>query len=338
MRDDRNLRDREQFNNLVIQEFEDNNKKKRVNVGQQLIVMYLYLYYFNVYNDLVIKQIDKVSNDDLSDLIKLLLNNESSEYPAPFVVNRYNYMIFEIPSSLSIDLIEEILSNNDELKKELMDFTNSSLLEYFSLRYYLLTNETRERVLNASLEISRSLISPPSKTIRRIIMLEVQGGTQSGFMGRSFEKWSELLDNLHFSISEKIRFLTFNRIISYKTLGEEYLPQILEKSSFVKLWNSQKDTAFPEAIILCYVSYANIWGEFDKWSEDIWNSVEHLKLENFLYFCKMQNLFSETTKPTFALAKNTPSVDDPFEWQNNEIFLEKMKSKITEFGILIVDK
>lgn len=337
--EDRNLRDRERFNSLVIQEFKDNKKLNHVIVEQQLIVMYLYLYYFDIYQQLVYKN-DKIIVEDnfyLENLINLLLEDKSKSYPVSFTVNRLNYMIFAIPTSLTIYAIEEILSDTDKLETELKKEDNQSFIDFVSVRYDALPQESKTQILKTTLITIQKMIATPSDTIKRVITLEVQGDIQSGYMGRSFERWSKLLDSLHFSISEKIRFLTFNRIISYKALGEEYLPQILKKSSFTEVWNSQKSTAFPEAIILCYVSYANIWGEFDKWSEEIWNSVENLKKENFLYFCRMQNLSSEMTKPNFALAKKTPSVEDPFEWQHNEIFLEKMKSKITEFGISIVD-
>ena len=98
--DERNLRDRERFNDYVNLELIGRNKEKYVQIEQQLVVIYLFLYYPRFYESL---KTDKgsIKLDSNKQLIKELHNilfEKNNSYPSCYLSNREGYLINEVPS------------------------------------------------------------------------------------------------------------------------------------------------------------------------------------------------------------------------------------------------
>ena len=126
IKDGKNLRDRERFNDYVNLELIGRNKVKYVQIEQQLVVIYFFLYYPKFYESL---KIDKgsIKLDSNRQLIKELHNilfEKNNSYPSCFLSNREGYLINEVPSNRTIDELNCIIDYNQELSSEILNFQN----------------------------------------------------------------------------------------------------------------------------------------------------------------------------------------------------------------------
>ncbi|CUW14756.1 hypothetical protein C122C_0093 [Leuconostoc gelidum subsp. gasicomitatum] len=339
--DDRNLRDRVQFNNLVIQEFRDNKKMGHVKVGQQLIIMYLYLYYFQSYEKLIFKPESQLNLDDqlLQEMIAYLLKDESASYPVAFSVNRSNYLIFEIPKSLTISEIENILISPDKLEDALLEKKFSdSFFQFVSFKYVLLPYEIRKKIVHVIFSVAIEKRNLPTKVASFIIITELQGHRSSEFIGSSLHQWRKLLESFGYHINEQIYFFRLFHIFSYSQIGNSYFPELLGQESFYDKWNTEKNSLYSEEFIISYLSFKNLWYKFDEWTEDIWTAISELSESQFKHFSAVQNIQSKDNHSDFTLAITTPGVEDIYDRQRNTKFLEKMHAKIEDYAIDVVDE
>ena len=338
--DDRNLRDRVQFNNLVIQEFRDNKKMGHVKVGQQLIIMYLYLYYFDYYKKLIFKPETELKLGDslFNDMISYLRKDESASYPVAFSVNRSNYLIFEIPKSLTISEIENILNTPDKLEDALLEKKFSdSFFQYISFKYVLLPYETRMKIIHVISSVVIEKRNLPTKVTSFIVQTELQGHQSSEFIGSSLPQWRKLLASYGYQIIEQMHFFRLFHIFSYKQIGDSYFPELLGQGNFYDKWGALKSSLYSEEFIISYLSFKNLWYKFDDWTEDIWNAVSELSESQFKHFSAIQNIQSKDDHSNFTLALITPGVEHIYDLQRNRKFLEKMHDKIEDYAINVVD-
>lgn len=99
----RNLRDRYQYNNYVYQEFYENGKKGRVQVEEQLLLIYLYLFDEQIYRKLLSSsQVEFERDSDDNEIKDLLVNQvnkmikqQDETYPLHFSKNNEMYFIYE---------------------------------------------------------------------------------------------------------------------------------------------------------------------------------------------------------------------------------------------------
>lgn len=334
--DGRKLRDREQFNNLIIQEFQDNKKLKYVQVGQQLVLMYLYLYAYETYEKLMSKpdEYRQTNDKSLQELVNLLFHDETVSYPVAFMANRSNYLIFEVPKSLSIDEIEKIIHDPEKLKASILKNEDNDFYDYIVFRYYILSPEIRMNILKTAVSLVKTKRYQNVRTIKKIIQLEGQQTSQSNFNGRNVREWRKLLASLGYSITEQIWFLVNYGIQSYGLLGKNYFQEFMPTQSFSQNWESIKREKFPEQFLLVYLYHTHLLTRFDMWYEEVWNAVSDLNKDGFKVFCYNLNIAEDLDSNNFTLIKNFLKSNGN---QNNKVFLTKMKSKIDEYGIVVKD-
>ena len=98
--DQKNLRDREHFNEYVNQEFFARGKFGRVQVEQQLLVIYAYLFYPDLYMNLLKGEsirVEKSEESELHDIVRIgytikeqlseIQSSDNSDYPLSFKKN-----------------------------------------------------------------------------------------------------------------------------------------------------------------------------------------------------------------------------------------------------------
>lgn len=128
----KNLRDRERFTDYVNQEIIKKNKLQKVQLDQQLVIIYIYLFYPSIYSQLIEKAMDlnlgsikysecnSTTNDNnLHQLISILENQENRRYPTVFKNNPKNYFLFEQPSNRTQAELQKIFSDKNKVKTEL---------------------------------------------------------------------------------------------------------------------------------------------------------------------------------------------------------------------------
>ena len=136
----RNLRDREHFNDYVNQEFFIRGKLGHVQVEQQLWVIYVYLFHSNLYKDLVEEKLIKVDDNekaDLTEIMKLGLTIKESiqniqqydnkQYPSCFNKNKNAYFLYESTSNRTSDEMANFFEyRGEEFINELRHSSQSS--------------------------------------------------------------------------------------------------------------------------------------------------------------------------------------------------------------------
>lgn len=357
----RNLRDRAQFQSYVYQEFYTNDKKNRVQVSDQLLIIYLYLFYEEKYQllrngvDIEYKKDEKGNQiyTSIDDLAILMQRNINMEYPPRFAQNREGYFIFESVLNASVTELKSIMDDEATLTEQFevsYSISENDFIRYVRTHQTEFTPEESEMLLNLALDyfkktghnsaLTRIVIYQKSNQILPFkiprgqgifdIPEEIQGKTEEEITEIYFKEWSGLLEKKSFEYSEKVRFFRENYLVSYSKLASEYedLDTVIEKIlSFV----------YPEEMLSIYLASKNQWYEFTSWSEDVWNAIRELPEISFKNFCSIQNIQSTRISVPYSLSKGNRSVDDLYETQDNSEFLEKMQSKIKEFGIKIDD-
>ncbi|CYW83196.1 P-loop NTPase fold protein [Streptococcus suis] len=104
----RSLRDREHFNDYVNQEFFSRGKLGHVQVEEQLLVIYSYLFYIEYYRKLLNNEtiIENKSNssdfseiftkgEEIPNLLSRLQRDNTNKYPVSFKMNREGYFLYE---------------------------------------------------------------------------------------------------------------------------------------------------------------------------------------------------------------------------------------------------
>lgn len=358
----RNLRDREQFHNYVCQEFFRHGKKGRVQAEEQLLVIYVYLFAEKIYQDLLNGYVvsltkdgdGKQIEDKLIEEVIRMQDEDSSEYPLHFTKNMESYFIFEAVSNASVDQLKSILKDNVLLGEK---FEESFLSPQSDFTMYVTTTDSKSltdqennlllklavkyfKKYGKNSKLTRSIFAEKSSQIlpfkipigqnKYRVPEERKGKSEDQIATIYFQNWSKILDAQSFDYSEKIRFFRSNYLVSYAYLAKEYdkMDEVLKTFSLFE---------FPEEMLLIYLSANNSWYKFSEWSGDVWQSIGQLKKESFIHFCLVQNVNSSYVSSNFVLAKNSFALENFRDPQDNTIFLEKMKSKIEELGINIVD-
>ncbi|WP_061399727.1 P-loop NTPase fold protein [Leuconostoc mesenteroides] len=354
----RNLRDRIQFHSYVHQEFYTNGKKGRVQVANQLLIIYLYLFYEEDYQRLRNGSKIVYSNDALNSPIATQVNamqdNKEEDYPLHFAKNKEKYFIFELVISASISELEAVLNDRDKLNKQFENsyaISESDFIQYVRTHQYEFRPEESQVLLDFAIyyfkkqginsSLTRVVISENSNQIMPFkiphgqgafeIPEKRQGKTDEQIANIYFDEWSKLLDKKDFDYSEKIRFFRNNYLLSYSKLASKYedLENVLKKISFF---------TYPEEMILIYLGSKDQWYKFDEWTQDIWDAIGDLEETNFKHLCSTLNVQSIQVHSNFTLARKTPSVENLYNPQKNKKYLEKVSKKIKEFGIEIADE
>lgn len=147
----RTLRDGNQFLTYVKNEFFIQGKKGKVKINQQLDIIYLYLFYREIYLALInnfhlnenynFSEIGSVFNENV-ELIENDLKSDKKTYPPSFKQNPGAYFINELTDINSISDLDNIINDQSKIKKLLYIFDNEFVdkrdeLDYQELSQYL---------------------------------------------------------------------------------------------------------------------------------------------------------------------------------------------------------
>ncbi|HEM4845647.1 TPA: NTPase, partial [Streptococcus suis] len=134
----RSLRDREHFNDYVNQEFFSRGKLGHVQVEEQLLVIYSYLFYIEYYRKLLNNEtiIENKSNssdfseiftkgEEIPNLLSRLQRDNTNKYPVSFKMNREGYFLYESPSNRKKAELDRILNGSEEQLSRELAYSNS---------------------------------------------------------------------------------------------------------------------------------------------------------------------------------------------------------------------
>lgn len=305
--DQKNLRDREHFNDYVNQEFFTRGKLDHVQVEQQLLVIYAYLFYPDLYMNLLKGEpikVEKSEELDFQDIISIghtlkeqlseIQSSDNSDYPLSFKKNKLEYLLYEQTSNrtkIELDLL--FTSNSEELISEIIESDQSSdFYQYLSSQFRTFSEIMKEQLLTVVIKESMKFINSPSmnfivqESLNEVIPLyERNSPLTEDVIIRIIKMWEPILRNEKLDQSEIIYFLNKHDLLSFHELGLYYSDLRIDTETFSNL--RRKDF-----FLLTYLSSKGLFEKFKYWDNTIWDAIELFDDREFLSFWIFQSIIT----------------------------------------------
>ena len=283
--DDKNLRDRERFNDYVNLELIGRDKMEYVQIEQQLLVFYLYLYYQEAYKSLKNGRQGIEINSNKLWLIKELQNilfEKNNSYPSCYLSNREAYLINEVPSNRTIDELNCIIDYNQELSSEILNFQND-FFDYVTGNFESLTESQQDELFLHSIDLSP--ITDDNRLMNLIIQKKVEKEIPEYRIGTR-DVDDELVEKTYLflmsvlgktDVSEIYYFIFKHKIFRYQDMEG------------VNTGLSPYDKEFPSYRWKYIVILIHLYGlgkelQYYDWGNTIWGVIIKLSTEEFLRF------------------------------------------------------
>ncbi|WP_347109413.1 P-loop NTPase fold protein [Streptococcus salivarius] len=305
--DQKNLRDREHFNDYVNQEFFTRGKLDHVQVEQQLLVIYAYLFYPDLYINLIKGEpikVEKSEESDFQDIISIghTLKEQLSEiqssdnlgYPLSFKKNKLEYLLYEQTSNrtkIELDLL--FTSKSEELISEIIESDQSSdFYQYLSSQFRVFSKKMKKQLLIMVIKESMKFKNSPSmnfivqESLNEVIpSYERNSPLTEDVIIRIIKMWEPILRNEMLDQSEIIYFLNKHDLLSFHELGLYYSDLRIDIETFSNL--RRKDF-----FLLAYLSSKGLFEKFKYWDNTIWEAIELFDDREFLSFWIFQSIIT----------------------------------------------
>lgn len=349
--ENRNLRDRKQFNDLVTQEFYKRGKLYHVQVEQQLCVLYLYLFYPEKYQLLRdggmfehSKEYQEYLNDEdktwydiepqktSDDVFKLLLSSNNN-YPPSFSDRHETYLLYESVSNLSITEAKRILKDHEQLEKMLSE-ENSYFEDFYQFITASYSSFTHEKEILVFLSLKLIKENQTNKLLVYIITQKnydimppkvFLGGRSDTLSWGIPEEWGSRTEE---EIS-KIILKEWEKILDnsqYDFSQKLYFFEELLRISFLELGSSYSELSLDseeyingkckDFYFLTYLSNKNLWYSLNEWSDELWSKMDLLSNKEYLYVLTNNQIISPCTSYSY----------DSISYQKNYFVYFKIQS------------
>lgn len=293
----KNLRDRERFNDMINQELFEHEKVERVQIDEQLLIIYLYLFHPDKYEALRNyrgrSSYKKMGETSIDNAIQAMLDSDVEKYPLPFNKNKTAYLIYESVGNLSILEADKIITNDKKLRKNLLSNVNEDFYQYLTSHY----DNYKWR----------------HKKMFDMVVQHVKNRERSDLMLYIFEKNVSLVFNqglgdrtkdnnsispaMYNSLSAADQVESRKKFLKYKNLDLSEIVYMLTnldhfsygaiKDHFEKLeLNIVEDYTFKDAILLLYLAQNELWQEYNSWDDRIIKYINNLTPKEFINFAE----------------------------------------------------
>lgn len=305
--DQRNLRDRDHFNDYVNQEFFTRGKLDHVQVEQQLLVIYAYLFYPDLYMNLLKGEpirVEESEESEIQDIISIghtikeqlseIQSSENSAYPLCFKKNKLEYLLYEQTSNRTkIELDSLFTSNSEELISEIIESDQSSdFYKYLLSQFLTFPKNVRKQPLTMVIKESMKFKNSPSmnfivqESLNEVIPLyERNTPLTKDVITKIINIWEPILRNEKLDQSEIIYFLNKHDLLSFHELGLYYSDLRIDTETFSNL--RRKDF-----FLLTYLSSKDLFEKFKYWDNTIWEAIELFDDREFLSFWIFQSIIT----------------------------------------------
>ena len=305
--DQKNLRDREHFNDYVNQEFFTRGKLDHVQVEQQLLVIYAYLFYPDLYMNLLKGEpikVEKSEESDFQDIISIghtlkeqlseIQSSDNSDYPLSFKKNKLEYLLYGQTSNrtkIVLDLL--FTSKSEELISEIIESDQSSdFYQYLSSQFRVFSKKMKKQLLIMVIKESMKFKNSPSmnfivqESLNEVIpSYERNSPLTEDVIIRIIKMWEPILRNEMLDQSEIIYFLNKHDLLSFHELGLYYSDLRIDIETFSNL--RRKDF-----FLLAYLSSKGLFEKFKYWDNTIWEAIELFDDREFLSFWIFQSIIT----------------------------------------------
>ena len=282
--DERNLRDRERFNDYVNLELIGRNKEKYVQIEQQLVVIYLFLYYPRFYESLKTDKgsIKLYSNKQLIKELHDILFEKNNSYPSCYLSNREGYLINEVPSNRLTEELIQIIDEEQQLSNEIL-LSQNDFLDFINGEYEKLTNQQQDLLFSNALKLSTH--SEDNLLVNLIIQKKVKTKIPKYRIGTQ-EVDIELVKKTYFfvesvlgkaDVSEIFYFIFKHKIFRY----QDMVGLDIGLSPYNKEFSSYR---WKYIIIMMHLYELDKVLQFFDWSDTIWEAIKKLSTEEYLRF------------------------------------------------------
>lgn len=305
--DQKNLRDREHFNDYVNQEFFTRGKLDHVQVEQQLLVIYAYLFYPDLYMNLLKGEpikVEKSEESDFQDIISIghtlkeqlseIQSSDNLDYPLSFKKNKLEYLLYEQTiNRTKIELDSLFASKSEKLKSEIIEsYQSSDFYQYLSSQFRTFSKIMKEQLLTIVIKESMKFINSPSmnfivqESLNEVIpSYERNSPLTEDVIIRIIKMWEPILRNEKLDQSEIIYFLNKHDLLSFYELGLYYSDLRIDTETFSNL--RRKDF-----FLLTYLSSKGLFEKFKYWDNTIWEAIELFDDREFLSFWIFQSIIT----------------------------------------------
>lgn len=318
--DKRNLREREQFNDYVNNEFIFRNKLNYVQPFQQLLIIYVYLFYPAYYNNLlndsefgfseeIKRQVQEQSNGNigtqpatLHSLLYNMLMVNTDGYPYPFKKNKQGYFLYEQPINKTIEELNEFFEDDELLKQNLSLDEQSDFYEYVISHYVEFDLDRKEKLFVNSVQLvkeyqsgllTRYILNKKNEEIMPSVeyidsttwmMSEKRTNKSEQDINREiYDGWHGILEKFDFDMSQEFYLLQKYSELSIHSLGELFS----EINIFNPQFNNAKRRDF---ILMVYLSRQNLFYKVDEWSDKILEFISKLPDDQYIIFLTSQRI------------------------------------------------
>ena len=305
--ENRNLRDRNHFNDYVNQEFFSRGKLEHVQEEQQLWIIYAYLFYPELYKQLLKNEEIKVKDDEetsfteifkfgrsIQEILSDIQQSDHNQYPPNYKKNKPAYFLYEEPLNHTKEEFNTLLeTDSNELSRELRKANyNKDFYQYLSSEYKSFSEIQKAKLLRIT--IQESLKSYNSSAMDYIVgeklneeipRYERNSPLSEEIIGRIVNFWESILRKEGLDPSEILYFMEKHRVLTFYDLGLHYSNLEINNENFAKL--RRKDY-----FLLTYLSAVNKFGQFETWDSSIWNAIDCFGDKEFLAFWKLEGILS----------------------------------------------
>lgn len=333
-KEQRNLRDRKHFNDYVNKEFFERGKFNHVQVNQQLLVIYVYLFHSDYYEMLLNDEIIEYKEDKDFNLTKLLLEgdpiekqlntlqtSDSAEYPPCFHKEMQNYFLYENAGNRTIEELRNLFENNDELLEELKKAnTDSDSYQYLSSDYRKFDEFIKQKLLKISLSLLLDGYS--SASINYIIRERLRLIAQQEVDEISEKDICNIFEEYSLDISEIMFILQKTSIYSIHKIG------CIFKDTLSQEINHIMEFKKPATLLLSYLSSKEIYRKFDAWKPEIWEMIKQFNDDDFINFWCANDIMYKKDSKEYIVWKSTYSFEYINKKIDNTIFIEKILPRL----------
>lgn len=305
----KNLRDMQKFNDYVNQEFFVRGKKDRVRPEQQLAIIYLFLFEYDMYIMQISTDNRILRNEFQNDpyklgtvriIEKILFDNSYNWTPFTFRFNRGSYILFEATSNhLEQDLKALLDGNGSELKLAVLHSTRySDFYQYISHHLGDIDASRKQKLFEIAINLS--INHSYSETIDMIIKkkhIELvsfqfrRDKLKEDLIIYIIKEWEAFLSSYNIDPSEVLLILVKHKILSFNELGSVF-NKLNELFKTNKNFTTFKEFKRPEILLSIYLNSVKKSEVFQEWDNFIWTVINKFSDSQFIIFWKLQNVLS----------------------------------------------
>ena len=298
--DNRNLRDRERFNDYVNQVFFTRGKLDHVQLEQQLLVIYAYLFYPKLYKILLEGNI--INSNDFEKVEKKILELrevDSEKYPLCFKRNRIGYLIYEASSNRTKDELDILFDNMlEDLENELVKSEGfTDFYQYLYTQFRTFSENQQKQLFEIAIKESVKFKNSDSMDFiiqerfwelynsddgEATVPMELDG---DAFIPKRIKRIEDIFKPMGYDQSQIIYILEKHDIMSFHELGLYYSDLRIDTETFSNL--RRKDF-----FLLTYLSSKDLFEKFKYWDNTIWEAIKLFDDREFLSFWIFQSIIT----------------------------------------------